>query len=172
MSGKGDEEPSTGGDKISIGMRSRPDASRLTAREYIWGRTSDEEPTVPLHYPLLAVLAIAASIAPTTWFLSSDLGYLIAGGTLVFLIVYGVAFTSVSLRTDPAFLILFGGYWLGLVAHYQFHSPHSGLLEYILVTPVAVVATVIVLPRFIEGRRQTFAMGLTLLAVLISLIGV
>jgi hypothetical protein len=147
-------------------------AGRSRQLNHSLGRSSSDTPAVPLHYPLLALLVIATSILPTTWLLSSDLGYLIAGATLVLVIVYGVLFTGISFTFDSAFLVLFGGYWLGLVAHYQYHSPHSELLVYVLVTPIAVLATVIVLPRFVEGRRQTFTMGLALLSVLVALIGV
>ncbi|WP_340604282.1 O-antigen ligase family protein [Halalkalicoccus tibetensis] len=151
------------------------DESQINDRDrlvkYIWGKHASETPSVPLHYPLLAVLVIAASIAPTTWFLSRDLGYLIVAGVLCLIIAYGVLFTSVRLTIDPAFLVLLGGYWLGLVAHY-YYFPHSELLQYILVTPIAVFGTVVILPQFVEGRRQTFTMGLTVLSVIVALIGV
>lgn len=140
--------------------------------EYLWGRSASDTPTVPLYYPLIAVLAIVVSIAPSTWLLSTDRGYLLSGAVLVAIIVYAVAFTDVRLSTAPAFLVCFGGYWLGLVAHYWFHVPHTELRSFVLVTPVAVFATVIVLPQFVEGRPQTFAMGLTLVAVGVALIGV
>lgn len=162
------------GDNTSIDGEKKggiPSVSSSTYLDYVWGKTSDEEPTVPLYYPLLAVFAIAASITPTMWFLSSYLGYLIAGGTLLLISVYAVVFTNVSWRVDPAFFVLFGGYWLGLLAHY-YYFPHMELLQYVLVTPIAVFATVAILPRLIEGRRQTFAMGVTVLAVIIALIGV
>lgn len=139
---------------------------------YLWGRSSSDEPTVPLHYPLLAVLAVAASIAPTTWFLSNQHGYLISGAVLCLIIVYGVLFTDLRLAIDSGFLVLFGGYWIGLVVHYFVYSPNPRLLQYILITPIAVFATVVVLPRFVKGRRQTFAMGVTLLSVLVMAIGV
>lgn len=159
---RSDSGRSRGGEQIN-------DRKRLV--EYIWGKHASETPSVPLHYPLLAVLVIAASITPTTWFLSRDLGYLIVGGTLCLVIAYGVLFTSVRLTIDPAFLVLLGGYWLGLIAHY-YYFPHSELLQYVLVTPIAVFATVVILPQFIEGRRQTFAMGLTVLSVIVMIIGV
>lgn len=143
--------------------------SRYT--EYLWGRSSSEEGSAPLHYPLLAVLAIAASIAPTTWFLPSFQGYLISGAMLCFIIGYGVLFADLRITIDSAFLILFGGYWIGLVVHYLY-LPNPNLLEYVLVTPVTVFATVVVLPRFVETRPQTFAMGLVLLSVAVMGIGV
>lgn len=139
--------------------------------EYIWGNRSEKTPLVPLHYPLLAVLAIAASIAPTTWFLSNTQGYLLIGGMLCFIVLYGVVLTSVQLTLDPAFFVLLGGYWLGLIAHYQYHAPHSELLSYVLLTPLVVFAIIVILPRFVEGRRETFAMGVTVLAVIVALIG-
>ncbi|WP_331234081.1 O-antigen ligase family protein [Natronorarus salvus] len=138
----------------------------------IWGGGSESQPTVPLHYPLLAVLAITAAVAPNTWFIPSRQGYLISLSVLLIIIVYAILLTDIRLRTDPIFLLLIGGYWLGLVAHYQFYSPHTELFEYIVVTPIAVFATVIVLPRLVRGRKQTFAMGLTLLGVLMSLFGI
>ena len=141
-------------------------------RIYLWGRSSPDEPTVPLHYPLLAVLAIAASIAPTTWFLSSFHGYLVSGSVLCLVIVYGVLFTDIRISINSSFLVLFGGYWAGLVVHYLVYSPNPRLLQYILVTPIAVFATVVVLPQFVRGRKQTFTMGLTLFSVIIMGIGV
>ena len=63
-------------------------------REYLWGRSSSNEDSVPFHYPLLAVLAIAASIAPTTWFLPEFHGYLVSGAVLCLIIGYGVLFTD------------------------------------------------------------------------------
>jgi hypothetical protein len=146
-------------------------ADQLESLADQWRRRSTV-PSVPLHYPLLALLAITASISPTTWFLSSYQGYLIAGATLCFIIAYGILITNVPFTIKPAFLVLFGGYWLGLVVQYLSHSPSSELLAYILVTPIAVIATVIVLPQFVEARPQTFAMGLTALSVVISLIGI
>ncbi len=137
----------------------------------MWGRSAEDDPAVPLHYPLLAVLAIATSIAPTTWFLSEYHGYLLSGSALCLIILYGVLFTDRRISIDTGFLVLFGGYWLGLLAHYLV-LPNPNLLEYVLVTPVAVVGTVVVLPRLIESRRQAFAMGLTLLSVAVMLIGV
>ncbi|ELY51187.1 hypothetical protein C493_17786 [Natronolimnohabitans innermongolicus JCM 12255] len=126
---------------------------------------------MPRHYPLLAVFAIVASVAPSTWYFSTDQGYLLSGAVLAAIIVYGVLFTSVRLSADPAFLVLFGGYWLGLVAQYRFHDPHTELFYVALSAPLAVFATVVVLPRFVAGRRQTFAMALTLAAVAAALIG-
>ncbi len=138
----------------------------------IWGRDSERQPTVPLHYPLLAVLAFTAAIAPNTWFVPSRLGYMISLSALLVIIVYAVLLTDIRLTTDPIFLLLIGGYWLGLVAHYRFHSPHTELFEYIVVTPIAVFATVIVLPRLVRGRKQTFAMGVTIVGVFMSLFGI
>lgn len=139
--------------------------------DILWGRPSTNEPEIPFHYPILVVLAIAASIAPTTWILSRIQGYLIVGLALGLLVIYALVFTNIRLTTEPVFAVLFGGYWLGLVAHYYYFA-HSELLQYILVTPLAVFATVIVLPQFIEDRSQTFTMGLTGVSVLVSLIGV
>ena len=145
--------------------------SNTRYRPLLLGRSTKDNPAVPLHYPLLAVLAIVTSIAPTTWLLSNYHGYLLSGLALCFIILYGVSFTDLRLSIDTGFLILFGGYWLGLLAHYLV-LPNPNLLEYVLVTPVAVVGTVVVLPRLIENRRQAFAMGLTLLSVTVMLIGV
>ncbi|WP_336343280.1 O-antigen ligase family protein [Halalkalicoccus ordinarius] len=141
------------------------------SREYLWGRSSSNEDAVPLHYPLLAVLAIAASIAPTTWLLSDFHGYLVSGAVLCLVIGYGVLFADIRIRIDSAFLVLFGGYWVGLLVHYLY-LPNPSLLQYIFVTPITVFATVVVLPRFVADRPQSFAMGLTLLAVLVMGIGV
>ncbi len=138
----------------------------------LWGTPSESRPTAPIHYPLLPVLVFTAAIAPTTWFLPRQRGYFISLLTILAIIAYTVMLTDLRLRTDPVFLLLFGGYWFGLVAHYLLHSPHPELLEYILVTPIAVFATVIVLPRLVRGREQTFTMGLTGVAVIISLVGI
>lgn len=140
-------------------------------REYLWGRSPQHDDSVPLHYPLLAVLAIAASIAPTTWLLPDFQGYLVSGAVLCLVIGYGVLFTDLRIRVDSAFLVLFGGYWIGLVVHYLY-LPNPSLLQYVLVTPITVFATVVVLPQLVADRPQTFTMGLTLLAVLVTGIGV
>ncbi|WP_290811353.1 O-antigen ligase [Halovivax sp.] len=132
---------------------------------------ADLEPAVPTAYPLIAVLIIVIAGAPTTWLFPAEPGYLLAGGALGLVAVYGVIFTNVRLTTDGIFLALFGGYWVGLLVHYH-HAPHQELLFYILSTPVAVVATVIVLPQFVVGRPQTFAMALTTVATLLVLFGV
>lgn len=129
------------------------------------------EASVLFHYPLFAMLAIVASIAPTTWLLPNFQGYLVSGAVLCIVIGYAVLFTDFRITVDPVFLVLFGGYWIGLVAHYL-HSSNPNLLQYVLVTPIAVVATVVVLPRFVKSRPQTFTMALTLLSVLLMGIGV
>ena len=103
---------------------------------------------------------------------TTDRGYLLSGVFLGAICIYGVVFTNVRLSTNSAFVVLFGSYWFGLVAHYWVHNPHSTLLYIILSTPVAVLATVVILPRFIGGRRQTFTMGLTLVSTIVALIGV
>ncbi|WP_336361996.1 O-antigen ligase family protein [Halalkalicoccus salilacus] len=141
-------------------------------RELVWGQSSLNEGSIPFHYPLLAVLAIVASIAPTTWFLPNFHGYLVSGAVLCLVIGYGVLFTDIQIRVDSAFLVLFGGYWVGIVTRYFVYSSNPSLLQYILVTPIAVFATVVVLPRFVEGRPQTFTTGVTLLSVLVMAIGV
>ncbi|WP_245549648.1 O-antigen ligase family protein [Natronococcus occultus] len=58
-----------------------------------------------------------------------------------------------------------------MVVHYS-HSPHIEILQYILVTPLAVFTTVVILPALIDGRRQVFTMGITLITVVSSLIGI
>jgi len=147
-------------------------SGNIDYRRLIWGRSSGEEPAAPLLDPLLVVLAILAAVAPTTWFLPRDQGYFVSLFALLTVIVYAVVLTDIRLRTDPFFLVLVGGYWVGLVAHYWLHSPQTELLQYIVVTPLAVVATVVVFPRLVQGRPQTFAMGLTVVAVLVSLVGI
>ncbi|MCU4926409.1 O-antigen ligase domain-containing protein [Halobacteria archaeon AArc-dxtr1] len=146
--------------------------SEWRSSDMLWGRSSADTPTVPFHYALLAVLTVLVAIAPSTWLLSTDRGYLLSGAMLVLIVVYGVVFTSVSLSTNPTFVALFGGYWLWLVAHYWRYDPHPELLSLILSTPVAVFATVVVLPRFVDGRRQTFAMGLALSSAVVAVIGI
>ncbi|WP_331234188.1 O-antigen ligase family protein [Natronorarus salvus] len=143
----------------------------MTWERYVIGTAIEEEPTVPLHYPLVAVLAIIAAIAPNTWFLSSQHGYYVSGVVLCAIVVYAVFLTSVRLWTDSNFLLLFGAYWVGLVVQYHY-TAQPELLQYVLVTPIAVVATVIVLPRFVVGRKETFAMALTVVGVCTALIGI
>ncbi|WP_394740099.1 O-antigen ligase family protein [Natronococcus roseus] len=139
-----------------------------------WGESS-ATPSGPLSWPLLAVLAIVSSLTVTTIFLPRELGYVLTAGTLALVSVYGVLAatvldTDLSLRIDAPFVVLLGGYWLGLVAHF-YYAPHTELLEYIVVTPLAVGATVVVLPALIDGRRQAFTMALTLVAVALAVIG-
>ncbi|WP_254864760.1 O-antigen ligase family protein [Halovivax gelatinilyticus] len=124
----------------------------------------------PRRYPLLAVLVVLVASAPTSWLIPAEQGYLIAAGSLVLVASYAVVFTSVRLTTDGVFLALIGGYWLGLVVQY-IHSPHPELLLYVLATPVAVLATVIVLPQFVAARPETFAAGMTVGAVGIAVFG-
>ncbi len=131
---------------------------------------SDDRPAIPRRYPLLAVLVIVVASAPTTWLVPAELGYQLAAGLLVLVVGYGVLFTSARLTTDWIFLALIGGYWLGLLVHY-YYDPHQTLLLYILSTPIAVLATVIILPQFVAGRPDTFAAGLTVVAVLVALFG-
>ncbi|MDG5820224.1 O-antigen ligase domain-containing protein [Natronococcus sp. A-GB7] len=132
--------------------------------------TSTEEPTVPVYDPILALLPLISSLAVTSWLVSQRVGYIMTGALLVSVAAYGVLMPDIRLQFDAAFLVLIGGYWLGLLVHY-YYAPHTELLQYIAVTPLAVLATVVVLPALIDGRRQTFTMGLTLVATLIALIG-
>ena len=141
----------------------------MNIRQYIWG-VSSEEPTVPVYDPILALLPIISSLAVTSWVVSQRAGYIMTGALLVSVAAYGVLMPDIRLQFDAAFLVLLGGYWLGLLVHY-YYAPHTELLQYIAVTPLAVVATVVVLPALIDGRRQTFTMGLTLVATLLALIG-
>lgn len=140
--------------------------------DYVWGRPSSETPTVPLHYPLIAVCTILAAIAPSTWLLSVDQGYLLSGAILTAVLIYGVVFTNVRLSTNAVFCVFFGGYYAGLVAHYWLHNPHSELLYILISTPIAVIVTVVILPQFVTGRRQTFTMGLTLAGAVVAVVGV
>ena len=141
----------------------------MNLRHYLWG-TAPDEPTIPLYDPLIALLPLISSLLITSWMVSQRIGYLVTGAVLAAVAAYGLLHPDIRLQLDAAFLVLIGGYWLGLLVHY-YYAPHTELLEYIVVTPLAVVATVVVLPALIDGRRQTFTMGLTLLAVVIALIG-
>ncbi len=75
----------------------------------LWGTPSESRPTAPIHYPLLPVLVFTAAIAPTTWFLPRQRGYFISLLTILAIIAYTVMLTDLRLRTDPVFLLLFGG---------------------------------------------------------------
>ena len=143
-----------------------------SSSDRLWGRSSSRTPTVPLHYSLLAVGTILLTIAPSTWFLSTDHGYLLSGIVVAVVTVYGILFTTVRLRLHSAFFVLFGGYWVGLLAHYWLHNPHTELLSLIISTPVVVFGTVVILPEFVDGRRQTFTMGLTLSSAFLAMFGV
>ena len=142
----------------------------MTWERYVIGTATEEEPTVPLHYPLVAMLAVLAAVAPNTWFLPSRQGYYVSGVILCAIVVYAVFLASVRPWTDSNFLLLFGAYWVGLVVQYHY-TAQPELLQYVLVTPIVVVATVIVLPQFVVGRKETFAMALTLVGVGTALIG-
>ncbi|ELY54918.1 O-antigen polymerase [Natronococcus amylolyticus DSM 10524] len=132
---------------------------------------SSEEPTVPVYDPILALLPIISSLAVTSWAVSQRVGYIVTGALLVSVAAYGVLMPDIRLQFDAAFFVLIGGYWLGLLVHY-YYAPHTELLQYIAATPLAVLATVVVLPALIDGRRQTFTMGLTLVASLVALVGI
>ncbi|WP_239643445.1 O-antigen ligase domain-containing protein [Natronococcus jeotgali] len=126
--------------------------------------------SVPVYFPLLALLPIISSLIITSWLFSENIGYILTGALLVSISAYGLLHPEIRLQFDAAFLLLIGGYWLGLLAHY-YHNPHAEILLYIAATPVAVFATVFVLPTLIIGRRQIFAMGLTLIAVALTAVG-
>ncbi|MDG5820255.1 O-antigen ligase family protein [Natronococcus sp. A-GB7] len=132
---------------------------------------SSEEPTVPVYDPILALLPLISSLAVTSWVVSQRVGYIMTGALLVTVAAYGVLMPDIRLQFDAAFLVLIGGYWLGLLVHY-YYAPHTELLQYLVATPLAVVAAVVVLPALIDGRRQTFTMGLTLVATLVALVGI
>ncbi len=140
--------------------------------DLVWGRASEQPSSVPHHYPLLAVGVILVAIGPSSWLVGTDRGYLLSAVALALVTTYAVIFTDVGFRTKPLFLVLFGGYWLGLVAHYLFHEPHIQLLAFILTTPLAVGTTVVILPQFVERRPQTFTMGLSLASSVLALVGV
>ncbi len=142
----------------------------MNIRHYIWGMSS-EEPTVPVYDSILALLPIISSLAVTSWAVSQRVGYIMTGALLVSIAAYGVLMPDIRLQFDAAFLVLIGGYWLGLLVHY-YYAPHTELLQYIAATPLVVLAIVVVLPALINGRRQTFTMGLTLVATLVALVGI
>ncbi|WP_245242798.1 O-antigen ligase [Natronococcus sp. JC468] len=124
-----------------------------------------------LYEVILALLPVVASLSVTSWGLPQVVGYLLTGTTLVSVSAYGLLHPDIRLQFDSAFLVLIGGYWLGLLAHY-FTAPHMKLLQYIAATPLAVFALVIVMPVLITGREQVFTMGLTLVAVVLTVIGI
>ncbi len=139
---------------------------------WLWGRPTQHARSKPLHYPLLAVVAILAAIAPSSWLVSTDLGYAISGVVLAGISLYAVAFTPMRYETKPVFLVLLGGYWLGLVAHYLVYDPHTQLLVLIVTTPLVVFTTVVVLPQFVTSGRQTFTMALSLASAALALVGI
>ena len=140
-------------------------------RRLIWGRSSEQQPTAPLIDPPLVVLAILAAVAPTTWFLPRDLGYVVSLSALLFVVLYAVVLRYIRLRTDPFFLVLVGVTG-GLIAHYSLYPPNTALLQYIVITPLAVFATIFIFPRRVQGGSQPFAMGLTGASVIVSLVGI
>ncbi|WP_336343295.1 O-antigen ligase family protein [Halalkalicoccus ordinarius] len=83
---------------------------------------------------------------------------------------YGVL-VGVPVRTDRVFLGLFGLYWLLLAGNYLVTRTEP-LLLYVLVTPIAVGATVVVLPEFIEDDRMLFTKLIVVLSVVLTIIGV
>ena len=146
----------------------------MDLQRLLWGNSSTR-PRVPFHYSVLALLPVISSLTITTWFFPQELGYIITGATLVAVAAYGalayrILDAEIQIQVDSLFFILMGGYWIGLLIHY-YYAPHTELLQYILVTPLAVVTTVLVIPALIDGRRETFTMGLTVVAVVVSLIG-
>lgn len=119
--------------------------------------------------PVIALLCVMASICVTIWFLPSRIGYLLSGGMLVVALGYGVL-TRVAVRTDRVFLGLFGLYWVLLAGNYLVTGTEP-LLRYVLVTPIAVGATVVVLPVFIADDRLLFAKLIAGLSVVLTLVG-
>ncbi len=118
---------------------------------------------------MVALCCVLASICVTVWFLPSQIGYLLSGGMLLVAIGYGVL-TGVSIRTDRVFLVLFGLYWLALAGNY-YVTRTDPLLLYVLVTPIAVGATVVVLPALIADDRLVFAKLLTGVSLLLTFVG-
>ncbi|ELY55821.1 O-antigen ligase family protein [Natronococcus jeotgali] len=125
---------------------------------------------LPYAFPVLAVLPILSSFLVSSWLVSQTVGYLLTGSVILVIVAYGLLYPGLRLQLAPGFLVLFGGYWVGLVVHY-FATTHSEVLQYILVTPPTVIATVIVLPALIDDRRQAFTMEVTVVAVLLTLVG-
>lgn len=119
--------------------------------------------------PTIALCCVIASICVTVWFLPSRVGYVLSGSMLVVAIGYGVL-ARPSVRTDQVFLGLFGLYWLLLVGTYLVTGTDP-LWEYVLVTPVAVGATVVVLPALIADDRLLFAKLITGLSVGLTVVG-
>lgn len=138
-------------------------------RRSLWGGSS-EVATVPLAFPLLALLPIISSFAISSWLVSQTVGYLFTGAVVVIVATYGLVHPGFRLQLNLGFLALFGGYWVGLIVHY-YYTGHTEVLQYIVVTPATVVATVLVMPVLINGRRQTFTMGVTIIATGLTLIG-
>ncbi len=120
--------------------------------------------------PMIALLCVLGSICVTVWFLPSQTGYVISGSMLVVALGYGVL-VGVPVRTDRVFLGLFGLYWLLLAGNYLVTRTEP-LLLYVLVTPIAVGATVVVLPEFIEDDRMLFTKLIVVLSVVLTIIGV
>lgn len=120
--------------------------------------------------PVIAVLCVVASICAVVWFLPATVGYVLSGAMLMVAIGYGVL-RQVPVRTDRVFLGLFGLYWLLLVGNYLV-TRTDPLLVYVLVTPVAVGATVVVLPQVIADDRLLFAKLVVGLGVVLTIIGV
>ncbi len=145
---------------------------RQDVQGWVCGRDSANTPAVPLYYPLIAVLTILVTIAPSSWLVTTDRGYWISLVVLAVVAIFGILFTNARVTTRPAFLVVFGGYWLGLVAHHWLHDPHTQLWYLIISTPIAVFTTVVILPQFVRGRPQTFTMGLTLASVTLALVGI
>ncbi|NKE36525.1 hypothetical protein GWG54_11965 [Natronococcus sp. JC468] len=125
---------------------------------------------LPYAFPVLAILPILSSFLVSSWLVSQTVGYLLTGSVIIVIVACGLLHPGLRLQLAPGFLVLFGGYWVGLVVHY-FATTHSEVLQYILVTPPTVIATVIVLPALIDDRRQAFTMEVTVVAVLLTLVG-
>lgn len=120
--------------------------------------------------PTIAVACVLASVLVTVLYLPQRVGYLVSFAFLSLVLVIAV-FTGVSFDTDRVFLVLFALYWVLLAGNY-FVTETPTLLPYIVVTPVAVAATVVVLPQFIEDDRMVFAKLLVALGVVFTVIGV
>ncbi|WP_247730602.1 O-antigen ligase domain-containing protein [Halovivax limisalsi] len=142
----------------------------MTAHPGVESTVADDRSSAPRWRALVPIAVILAASAPVTWFVSSETGNLLSAAILSLVAGYGVVAANVRPWTDAAFLVPFGGYWVGLVGYYVLF-PSPVLLRYVLATPVVALATVIVLPQLVAADRATYTAAVTAVAVALVAFG-
>lgn len=114
-------------------------------------------------------LLILAGLAPVTWLFPTTLGYILSGSFVLAMLGLSIYNGSVLRVQRPVFIGL-GVYWLVLVAHLVF-TDSTGIIPYILLLPLVVVALMTGGAHLIENDPTGFATGVVVLSSTLVIIG-